>query len=99
MIGTQIGTSFGQDFSEGRSDLTREQQVELLRAVAKASFLGRDDVEAILDALRRPSQDGQLLASSFPAVVRIAEEYLQRVQVLFEKWKQMVYGDQPGAIQ
>jgi hypothetical protein len=90
-IVSTMGHAIWQQLHEPECSLGVDQGTEILHAASGKVFLWGEDVQALLVSLDK------LSAEKLPALVRIAEDYLKRVQVLFDKFKQMMKEDQPGA--
>jgi hypothetical protein len=86
----KIGVSLWQAFVEGRTDLTPEQRVDVLLAATGKKFLWGEDVQSLL-----ASNDAALS----PQLIRIGQEYLQRLEATFQRYKELLKEIRSGATQ
>lgn len=92
-ITSKMGHPIWLQLHESQCSVSVDQGTEILHAATGKTFLWGEDVQALLVSFDK------LPAGKLPALVRIAQEYLERVQVLFEKWKQMIKEIQSGVMQ
>jgi hypothetical protein len=80
-----IGNSLWHLFSEGQCDLSLDQRTAILEKILDQLPLCVANVRLLLDELNKKNQLGWSLAASFPALVRIAEEFLKAQGVVIEE--------------
>lgn len=74
---TVVGPPLWYQFGQGQTDLTAKQRIAVLEAVLGEDFpLSVPNVELLIAELYKPNENKWTLAGSFPAIVRIAREWL-----------------------
>jgi hypothetical protein len=93
-----VGNSLWHLFSEGHCDLTLDQRTAILEKILDEFPLCVASVQSLLRELNKKNQLGWSLAVSFPALVRIAEEFLKSQGVVIEEEQKEPDGFQCGFI-
>jgi len=79
-----IGNCLWRQFGAGEVDLTADQRTTILERALDALPLSVQNVQALLVELRKPNPQGWTLASSYSALVSIAEDFLKQNGVTVE---------------
>lgn len=82
-LSTALGAPLWQQYGSGKCELKSEQRRAVLETVLDELPLSISNVELLISELHKPNEGGFTLAGSFPALVRIAQEWLatQSIQV------------------